>query len=169
MLRLRPQPWQPERVLVRSDRRFRFALPARRVWDAATEIGEYESWWSWLHRFDATAFEPGAVWTCVVKPPLPYWVRLTITLEEVVPSSFVRASVGGDATGTAAVTFSDVGAEGGCEARLVSALAPSSGLLRVLAGIARPVVRRGHDWVLDAGVRQFTDAALPKVDPDPVA
>ena len=161
------RPWQPGRVLVRSDRRYRFALPVRRVWDEAVETARYESWWPWLRHLHAPAFETGAVWTCSVKPPLPYSVRLTITLDEVVAMSHVLASVGGDVTGTAAVSFAEV--DGGSEVRLVSALAPSSGLLRVLARAARPLVRRGHDWVLDAGARQFREAALPDVDPDPVA
>jgi hypothetical protein len=30
----------------------------------------------------------------------------------------------------------------------------------VVAGVAAPLVRRGHDWVLDTGARQFRDRAL---------
>ena len=152
---------------VRSDRRYRFARPAQEVWEAATAIDQYRTWWPWLRRFDATGFAPGAEWTCLVKPPLPYAVRLTITIEEVVAARRVLASVGGDVTGTAVLTLTDV--DGGSEARLVSALAPARGFFRVLATVARPVVRRGHDWVLDSGARQFRHAGLPEVDPDPVA
>ncbi len=48
----------------------------------------------------------------------------------------------------------------GCEARLVSSLAPGNGLLKVVARMASPMVRFGHDWVLDTGARQFIRRAL---------
>jgi uncharacterized protein YndB with AHSA1/START domain len=158
--------WQPDRVLVRSDRCYRFTVPAQRVWEEATAIDRYASWWPWLRRFDATTFDTGAVWTCVVKPPLPYTVRFSVTLQDVVHGSHVRARIDGDVTGTALLTLT--GADEGCEVRLVSALAPRSGVLRALAALARPAVRFGHDWVLDSGARQFRATALPGVDPDPV-
>lgn len=152
---------------VQSDRRYIFPAPADDVWRAATSVERYDSWWTWLRAFDGTAFDTGAVWMCLVKPPLPYTVRLVVTLEDVRAPRSVRASVAGDVTGTAELTIVDT--EDGCEARLVSDLAPSRGMLRVLAALARPVVRRGHDWVLDTGARQFTQVALAEADPDPVA
>ena len=33
-------------------------------------------------------------------------------------------------------------------------------MLRTFAAVARPVVRFGHDWVLDTGVQQFRSRAL---------
>ena len=151
---------------VRSDRRYRFPVPPDQVWSAATAIDSYTTWWPWLRRFDADAFRAGAVWSCVVKPPLPYAVAFTVTLDEVVPVGFVRASIAGDVTGSAEIVIAE--APGGSEARLVSELAPGSSLLEMLARAARPVVRLGHDWVLDTGARQFRAGALPEIDVDPV-
>src|SRR3546814_954472 len=73
--------------------------PAPVVWEAATNIDCYTSWWPWLRGFEATAFATGAVWHAVAKPPLPYRVRLVITLQDVVPCRFVRAAVAGDVRG----------------------------------------------------------------------
>src|SRR3546814_200669 len=142
--RARSVAWQPGLVHVRSDRRYGFDHPAPVVWEAATNIDCYTSWWPWLRGFEATAFATGAVWHAVAKPPLPYRVRLVITLQDVVPCRFVRAAVAGDVRGWAEITIADTDA--GCEARLVSELAPASALLRTLAVVARPAVRFGHDW-----------------------
>lgn len=146
-------------VDVRSDRSYRFAAPPQRLWEAMTDIGGYRGWWPWLRQFDATAFEADAEWSCVVQPPMPYAVRFTVALDEVDEPTRVRASVRGDIVGSAELTVRPAG--DGSEARLVSQLAPSNGVLRAVARVARPLVRFGHDWVLDTGARQFRARALP--------
>jgi hypothetical protein len=66
----------------------------------------------------------------------------------------VTALISGEISGTAELTLEPTG-EGGCSARLTSALAPSGRFLQAIAMVARPVVTLGHDWVLDTGARQF--------------
>src|SRR3546814_4157431 len=88
----------------------------------------------------------------------PERVRRVITLRDGGPCSLVRAAVAGDVRGWAEITIADTDA--GCEARLVSELAPASALLRTLAVVARPAVRFGHDWVLDCGAEQLRTHAL---------
>ena len=179
MARPAPNPgegaWQPLGVLVRSDRRWTLAVPPGELWSAATSIDRYRSWWPWLRHFEGAAFTEGARWRCVVKPPLPYTVRMTITLDEVREGSFVRAGVAGDVVGDAELSIAPH--PDGSEARLVSRLAPASGGLALFARVARPLVRFGHDWVLDRGARQFTAGALrtapadrqepPRAEPGP--
>ncbi len=46
------------------------------------------------------------------------------------------------------------------ELRLIAALSPGSPAFGLLARLARPLVTRGHDWVLDTGARQFVDRAI---------
>ena len=143
---------------VGSDRSYRFDASPEAVWSAVSDLGSYRRWWPWLRRFDATALATGDVWRCTVQPPLPYTLRFTVTLDEVAPPRLVRASVAGDIEGSAAL---DVGPWGtGAEVRLVSELSPTNALLRAVAVAAGPVVRFGHDWVLDTGARQFSERAL---------
>jgi hypothetical protein len=145
-------------VHVRSDRRYEFAVGPDELWTAFTRVEDYRSWWPWLRRFEAGGFEPGERWRCTVQPPLPYVLRFDVTLVEVEPHRFVTASVSGDIVGEARI---DVRATGtGSEVRLVSALSPSNPMLRAIATMARPVVRFGHDWVLDTGLRQFASRAI---------
>ena len=140
-------------MLVRSDRRWAFPVTSTSLWQQITAVDHYRSWWPWLQRFDADGFAAGQSWTCVVQPPLPYSLRFTIVLDQVEPSHLVSASVAGDIMGDARLEIADTTA--GCEARLVSLLMPGKRLMRAVTSVARPMVRFGHDWVLDTGARQF--------------
>jgi uncharacterized protein YndB with AHSA1/START domain len=145
-------------VHVRSDRRYEFAAAPDELWAAFTRLEDYRTWWPWLRRFEAGGFTAGECWRCTVQPPLPYVLRFDLTLLEVEPHSFVTASVSGDIAGDARL---DVQAtDAGSEVRLVSALSPANPVLRAIATMARPMVRFGHDWVLDNGLRQFSSRAL---------
>lgn len=144
---------------VRSDRSYQFAVPPEELWLALTRVEDYRSWWPWLRGFDGSSFEPGAAWRCVVQPPLPYSLRFRVTLDEVHPLRSAVARIDGDIRGTARLEL--VPTDDGCEAHLVSRLAPASSVLRAIAVMARPVARFGHDWVLDNGLRQFRAQAFP--------
>ncbi len=143
---------------IHSDRTYGFDLPPAALWDAISGVQHYPRWWPWLRSFDGAGLVEGQVWSCVVQPPLPYVVRFDLTLEEVLAPSFIRATASGDIVGSATLDIRPL-ATGG-ELRLRSSLAPRNELLRVFAAVARPLVRRGHDWVLDTGARQFR-RALP--------
>jgi hypothetical protein len=91
-----------------------------------------------------------------VRPPLPYTVRFTIVLDEVDAPRTVGARIEGDIAGTARVELGE--RDGGCEIRLTSTLQPRGRVVRIMADVARPLARKGHDWVLDTGARQFAAA-----------
>lgn len=148
---------------IRSDRTYDFDVDRASVWRALSGVDEYPLWWPWLRDFRARALSGGDVWTCVICPPLPYRLRLRVELADVVPETFVAASVDGDVVGTASVELHDH--DDGCAVRLVSDLAPANPLLRAVARSARPVVRFGHDWVLDTGARQFSQQVSAERSP----
>lgn len=141
-----------------SDRRHRFEAGVDEVWDAIAAVDSYRRWWPWLQEFDAKDLAAGEEWHCVVKPSLPYVVRFLVTVDEVVRPHSVAATLTGDLRGTARLEISARGA--GSETRLTSALEPASATLRAMAIVARPLVRRGHDWVLDTGAVQFARHAM---------
>ena len=151
-------------VRVRSDRRYRFAVSPERLWERMTSVEEYRTWWPWLHGLEADAFVTGASWACVIQPPVPYALRFDLELLAVEAPTLAVARLEGDIVGDASLDVTEVG--GGVQARLVSDLAPGNRMLRVVAGLARPVARFGHDWVLDTGARQFREHALPP-EPEP--
>lgn len=144
----------------RSERRATFAEPPEVVWAALIDVGAYRRWWPWLTELDGDGFDVGATWRCHVRPPLPYSVRFTLHLEEVEPPRFAVATVAGDIEGHASLDLSEPSGGAGTELRLVSVLQSATRTLRLLADLGPPIVRFGHDWVLDTGLRQFRERAL---------
>jgi uncharacterized protein YndB with AHSA1/START domain len=145
-------------VRFETDRRYQLPVAPAELWAALTRVEDYQSWWPWLRRFDAAELAGDQVWVCHVQPPLPYWVRFSVVLEEVRAPHTIRATITGDVVGDAAL---DITAHPqGSEARLVSHLGPGNGFLKAVSRLAGPVARHGHDWVLDTGARQFIDRAV---------
>lgn len=141
-----------------SDRRFVFAATPDELWSAFGATDRYQRWWPWLTSFDADQLAAGSEWRCAVKPPLPYTLRFTVHLHDVVATRRIAATVSGDIAGAAELDV--LARDGGSEVRLVSTLAPSRRAFAVVASMAGPLARRGHDWVLDTGARQFGERAL---------
>lgn len=146
-------------MTVRSDRTYTFEADRPAVWAALTDVDGYPRWWPWLRQFDGEAFAVGERWRCVVSPPLPYVLRFELVLEEVLDRAVVTARLHGDIAGTARLTLVD--APVGCELRLVSELAARSGMARLVDRVVPGLAVRGHDWVLDDGIRRFRSVALP--------
>lgn len=136
-----------------SERLYVFPVPPEDVWRALAATGDYRRWWPWLTAFEADGLAAGNRWRCTVRPPLPYSLRFTIHLDHVVPPALVTAHVTGDIAGSARVELT--GHADGTHLRLTSVLAPSNRAFAIVAAVFRPVVQRGHDWVLDTGAQQF--------------
>jgi uncharacterized protein YndB with AHSA1/START domain len=141
-----------------SDRCFMFAMPPEDLWALIEDPAVFPRWWPWLRRLEAKGLLTGDRWRCTVQPPLPYQVAFTIALDDVEAPRRAEATISGDIIGHAVLTIGPH--PEGCEARLVSSLAPAHSLLRAVASVARPLVRFGHDWVLDQGARQFARHAI---------
>ncbi len=143
---------------VRSERRFEFEAAPPVLWAALGSVDDYPRWWPWLRRFDARALAPGEEWRCTVKPPLPYVVRFTIRFDEVEVERRIDATVEGDIEGPAQLLIEP--SAGGTAVTLTSSLRPTNTILKAAALLGRPLVRYGHDWVLDIGAGQFASRAL---------
>ena len=142
-----------------SDRAWRFDIDRSALWARLAAVEDYQRWWPWLRRFESDeGLVEGASWGCEVSPPLPYIVRFEVHLDRVEADRLVEATVSGDIVGTARLVI-EPGAIG-TRARLVSALRPTSPVLRGFGVVARPLVERGHDWILDEGRRQFVQRGL---------
>jgi uncharacterized protein YndB with AHSA1/START domain len=147
-----------------SDRRYRFAVRPDVLWAALDATGDYRRWWPWLRAFEADGVRAGERWSCTVRPPLPYTLQFTIHLDDVEPPRLITAHVTGDIAGEARVEITPD--RDGCAVRLTSRLAPGNRAFAVVARVAQPVVRRGHDWVLDTGAAQFASRAVSGADRD---
>ena len=143
---------------VRSDRTYRFGVDCADIWAALGQVDRYQHWWPWLRRMDAEGLVEGDQWQCLIRPPVPYVLNLTVHLVEVQAHERIAAEVTGDIVGDATVSLRST--DQGSEVRLVSALRPRRGPLRAVATLAPWMANFGHDWVLDTGLRQFRRRAL---------
>lgn len=141
-----------------TTRELHFDADRHAVWAAMSRVTDFPRWWPWLRGFDGAELATGSVWSCVIQPPVPYALRVTVALDEVVAPALVVATVAGDLSGTARLVLDDDG--DGCRVVLSSRLTPHQGIPRLVARLAPAVARFGHDWVLEIGARQFADRAL---------
>lgn len=144
-----------------TDRVYGFPIGPDELWARIGQVAEFERWWPWLRTFDGDRVSTGEVWRCTVRPPLPYAVRFTVTIDDVHAARSVSATISGDIGGIAVLHIEPDSS--GCLVRLFADLAPVKQSLRALAIAARPIVRFGHDWVLDTGARQFLAHSVPSL------
>jgi hypothetical protein len=125
------------------------------MWRTIARVDCYSSWWSWLDEFSAegAGLAQGTVLHGIVVPPLPYRMRLDVVLAECVPERSISAFVHGDLEGTAQLTFDGDDAETRAHAtwRIEMIQRP----MRMAARIAPPLLRWGHDRVVDVTVDGF--------------
>lgn len=153
--------------------RFRFAVPPAAMWSAIEQVDQFPRWWGWLTdlRADVSAgadgtdarggtdtaeggvLHPGAVLQGTVSPPLPYRMRVRVDLERCVPARLIDASVHGDLEGHAHLRLEpDADAT---TAAVSWTIEMRQAPMRLAARVAYPLLRWGHDRVVDATVIGF--------------
>ncbi|MET0827148.1 MAG: SRPBCC family protein [Acidimicrobiales bacterium] len=148
---------------LRAERTWRSTHAAPEVWDTVLDFAAYRSWWPWLIEFTPPRLASGAGTRAVVRAPAGYLLRLDLTLAEVDAPHRVDIVVAGDVEGRSTVTVRP--REDGSDVALAWTLAPRRSLLRVLGVVARPVLVRGHDRILDDGLRRCLDATGLDLEP----
>jgi hypothetical protein len=136
-------------------RRFRFGMAPAELWAAIEDTGRFERWWGWLHdfRLDGPGLMPGSVLRGVVTPPLPYRMALRVVLGECRRPTRIDAEVHGDLEGVARLDLEPAGT--GTEASVSWRIEMMQPPMRIAARCAPPVLRWGHDRVVDATVASF--------------
>jgi hypothetical protein len=142
----------------RYDRRFGLAITPGELWSLLEQTDAYVDWWSWLHSLDGGGLSVGDAARCVVRAPLPYSLRFTVHVEEVVATSKVVTRVEGDLVGPARLEIEPTDA--GCDARLAWLLELRDPVLRPLAALTRPAMQWAHDRVVDVGLAEFRRRAI---------
>lgn len=151
--RVRGVPSSP--YVIDYDGRFTFPVPVAELWATMVQVDRFSSWWSWLREFsvEGKGIAQGTVLHGVVAPPLRYRMRLDVVLDECVPERRITALVHGDLEGAARLTFDGDDAESRAHATWTIEMMQRP--MRVAARIAHPLLRWGHDRVVDATVDGF--------------
>lgn len=142
----------------RFDRTWTFTVPPEEFWAVLARTDEYVTWWSWLREFEADGIRPGHTARCTIQAPLPYALRCTIRVDDVIAERIIQTTVSGDLRGPARLEIDRAG--DGCTARLVWSLNLGNPALARLARVGRPLMSWGHDVIVSTGVEQFRRRAL---------
>jgi carbon monoxide dehydrogenase subunit G len=134
---------------------FEFDLPPEAMWDALGHYERFEGWWGWLHEFhaDGRGLETGSVLQGVVSPPVPYEMRVSVCLDKSVRPLDIAASVTGDLEGTAHLHLAP--RPGGTRVEVDWKIEMRQRSMRLAARLASPLLRWGHDRVVDMTVSGF--------------
>jgi hypothetical protein len=141
--------------VIEYDGTFTFPVPVAELWAMMAQFDSFPSWWSWLREFsvEGDGLQHGTVLHGVVTPPLPYRMRLDVVFDECVPERLITAHVHGDLIGAAQLTFDGDDTETHAHASWTVEMMQRS--MRIAARVARPLLRWGHDRVVDATVEGF--------------
>jgi hypothetical protein len=141
--------------VIEYQRTFTFPVRAAQLWAAMTEFDAFSSWWSWLREFsvEGVPLHVGTVLHGVVEPPLPYRMRLDVVVEHCEPARRIDAAIHGDLEGTAALDLDGDDHETSVHAAWTIEMMQTP--MRLAARIGYPVLRWGHDRVVDATVDGF--------------
>ena len=134
---------------------FFFPLSRDELWKVASIVGLYERWWPWMRdvRLYGTNIEEGSVMEFVIATPLPYRMQVKVDFERVISGEEVHARVEGDLDGTAHVLLRED--RDGTVVSLFWRVEMKQRGMRTLARLARPLVRRSHDWAVGTALRGF--------------
>ena len=130
------------------------------LWDTVEQLDRFPAWWSWLQDFrpDGDGLAPGTVLHGTVVPPVPYRLRLEVHLRHCERPRLLEASVEGDLRGYATVELAPL--RDGTQVDAAWSLDFVSAPLRLASRVAYPVMRWGHDRVVDMAVSGFRRRAL---------
>jgi uncharacterized protein YndB with AHSA1/START domain len=134
---------------------FQLAVPPAQLWAAIERVDRFEDWWGWLRevRLEGAGLCPGSVLSGVVSPPLPYRMHVRVVLEECVPPQVIGGAVHGDLEGEARLTFVPDGE--GTRASVAWTIEMTQPTMRLAARVAAPLLRWGHDRVVESTVTEF--------------
>jgi hypothetical protein len=134
---------------------FGFRATPDEVWSAMERFELFELWWVWLREFrvEGPGLETGSVLHGVVVPPLPYRLGVQIVLLECVRPRRIEAAIHGDLEGAARLILTPK--REGTRAEVSSTIEVMQRPLRIAARVGPPLVRWGHDRVVEATVASF--------------
>jgi hypothetical protein len=134
---------------------FDFPVSPTEMWASIEDAEAFEAWWPWLREFtiEGGSLRTGSVLRGVVVPPIPYRMRIEVDLLRCRRPHLIDAAVHGDLEGEAQLRFrrSDPGTRAEVSWRLEMMQRP----MRIASRVARPLLVRAHDAVVESTVSGF--------------
>ena len=144
---------------------FAFPLSPQALWDEVERFERFERWWAWLGDFvvEGEGLRAGTVLRGTVAPPLPYRMRVAVRLVDCEAPRRIEARVLGDLEGPARLTLAPA-TGGGTRVDVAWSVEMRQPVMRLAARVAHPLLRWGHDRVVEAtaaGFRRHLAATAP--------
>jgi uncharacterized protein YndB with AHSA1/START domain len=139
-------------------RSFHFAVPPAVLWSAIEHVEQFEHWWGWLgsFRMEGDGLREGSVLRGTVAPPLPYRMSVQVELVRCDPCHLIDAKVTGDLQGDAHLRLRTGDSDGEATITDVAwSVEMMQRPMRWAARVAYPLLRWGHDLVVEATVDSF--------------
>ncbi|HEY5026195.1 MAG TPA: hypothetical protein VII76_14565 [Acidimicrobiales bacterium] len=145
---------------------FDFDVAPEVMWHSIEHAERFEGWWSWLAEFrlDGPGLVDGAVLHGVVSPPVPYAMRIRVVLDRCIAPSSIDATVHGDLEGDAHLVLEPT--PRGTRAEVSWTVEMTQRAMRLAARVAHPVMRWGHDRVVEATVLSYRRHLADENAPD---
>ncbi|MFZ0667983.1 MAG: hypothetical protein WAM97_19715 [Acidimicrobiales bacterium] len=134
-----------------------FSLEPGALWDA---IERFDTFFAWLQEFriEGNGLTAGSVLFGVVAPPVPYRMRVRVEILDAVRDHSIEAAVHGDLEGVAhllTVPRRTRAGTPGTRVEIEWAVEMMQAPMRLASRFAYPLLRFGHDRVVDATVASF--------------
>jgi len=144
---------------------FHLAQPPAAVWAAISDVDRFETWWGWLSEvtIEGQGLRRGTVLRGVVAPPVPYRMRIAVTLERCRRPHLITAMVSGDLVGPASLRLRREGS--GSVADVAWSVEMTQWPMRMACRVAFPMLRWGHDRVVEWAVAGFVREMARRHDP----
>ena len=135
---------------------FDFDVTPGELWLSIEHAEQFERSWPWLREFslEGGRLRSGAVMHGVVTPPLPYRMRVDLELVTCRRPTVIDAVVHGDLEGTASLHIRRRGSDG-CRVEATWSVEMMQTPMRIANRFALPLLRWGHDRVVEITVRSF--------------
>jgi carbon monoxide dehydrogenase subunit G len=145
----------PRRPIIAYRRAFEFGLTPLEAWSAIARVDQFERWWPWLQEFgmEGASLDVGSVLHGVVVPPLPYRMRVRVTLTSCEEPTAIDANVSGDLEGRAQLRVVPSGS--GSRIEVAWSVEMMQRPMRVASRFGLPLLQWGHDRVVESTVAAF--------------
>jgi hypothetical protein len=146
----------PRRPIITYRRAFEFGRTPIEVWAAMERVDQFERWWPWLQEFrmEGESLAVGSVLHGMVVPPLPYRMRIRVTLTACEEPTAIDATIGGDLEGLAQLRVQPIDS-GGSRIEVAWTVEMMQRPMRLASRFGLPLLQWGHDRVVESTVAGF--------------
>ncbi len=130
------------------------AVPGE-LWSELSRVDRFESWWPWMRdvRLEGTALSPGSVICFRIDPPIPFDLRISVSVTGSRAPEWIQGDVDGDLVGRARL---ELVPDGDATSATVSwDVEIADRKIRRMIHVARPLLLWAQRWAVEIALQGF--------------